>query len=432
MEEIVNEPIERAVVACCILDGRRAVDECFKRKVTEKSFDVIQNRIVFRACLRLYEAGKEIDLLTVGEDLHEHAELKKIGGYEALNAITNTIETAVALPEFIEKLKRYELFRNLLCVFMKAHKFVEEGSCEPLDLATRVAGKLKELINEYATSDNRAISEVVQNASIELMDANDPKNKPIMTGFRALDGIMGGLRRGEFIVIAARPSVGKTAFAFNIAENVARSKEPHSILFFSMEMTAIQLGKRMLRDYFSGSWNNVFGCYANKECSETQISRYVDALKSCPIRIDETGRLTTDELYRRIAIEAKKGNADVVIIDYLQLLKMPGKVTRYEQMTEISFQLKAIAKEFHIPLIALSQLNRMSCKDPSRPNLHDLRESGAIEQDADVVLLLGRGDKDNEETKRHMYVAKNRNGETGYIPMEFDGRHTRFYESSRS
>lgn len=430
MKETANERIECAVLACCILDGRRAVDECFKQKITEESFEAPQNRIVFRACLRLYEAGKEINVLTIAEDLREHTELEKIGGYPILNAITDTIETTFGLSEFIGKLKRYELFRNLSCVFMKAHEIAENHSNEPLDLATRVANKLKELINEHAISDNCAISEVVQNAAFELMNANDPKNKPIMTGFRALDGMTGGLRRGEFIVIAARPSVGKTALAFNIAENIAKNQEPHSVLFFSIEMTATQLGKRMLRDYFSGSWNGVFGCFMDKEYTEAQALKCVDSLKNCPIQIDETGKLTIDELYRRIAIEVKKGNADVVIIDYLQLLKTTGKLARYEQMTEISFQLKAIAKEFHIPLIALSQLNRMSCKDPSKPNLHDLRESGAIEQDADVVLLLGRSDKEHEGTKRHVYVAKNRNGETGYIPMEFNGSRTRFYEVS--
>jgi replicative DNA helicase len=270
----------------------------------------------------------------------------------------------------------------------------------------------------------------VQNAAIELMNANKPENMPIMTGFETLDGITGGLRRGEFIVIAARPSVGKTALAFNIAENVAKSKKPHSVLFFSMEMTAIQLGKRMLRDCFSGDWNGVFGCFMEKENTEKQTLRYVNTLKNCPIRIDETGKLTLDELCRRISLEAEKGNADVVIIDYMQLLKTTERQTRYEQMTEISFRLKAMAKEFHIPLIALSQLNRASCKDPSKPNLHDLRESGAIEQDADMVLLLGKEDKEGKETERYVYVAKNRNGRTGYVSMKFDGNRTRFYEVS--
>ena len=430
MEEIASERMERAVVACCILDGRQAVTECLRQKVTAKSFWVPRNCIVFQACLRVCEARKEIDLLTVGEDLREHAELEKIGGYACLNAITDEIDCTVGLWEYIKKLKKYELLRELRGVFVKACESVERCIVEPLNLVTRVAKKLDELASEYAVSDNCAISEVVQNAAIELMNANKPENMPIMTGFKTLDDITGGLRRGEFIVIAARPSVGKTALAFNIAENVAKSEKPHSVLFFSMEMTATQLGKRMLRDYFSGNWNGVFGCFMEKENTEKQTLRYVNTLKNCPIRIDETGKLTLDELYRRISLEVEKGNADVVIIDYMQLLKTTEKQTRYEQMTEISFRLKAMAKEFHIPLIALSQLNRASCKDPSKPNLHDLRESGAIEQDADVVLLFGREDKDCEETKRHVYVAKNRNGRTGYVPMEFDGNRTRFYEVS--
>jgi replicative DNA helicase len=172
----------------------------------------------------------------------------------------------------------------------------------------------------------------------------------------------------------------------------------------------------------------LFGCFANRELAEAQTLRYVDALKNCPIRIDETGRLTLSELYRRVSIEAKKGNADIVIIDYLQLLRTTEKFTRYEQVTEISFQLKAMAKEFNITLVALSQLNRASCKDPSKPSLHDLRESGAIEQDADVVLLLGRPDEEGKEAERHVYVAKNRNGNTGYVRMTFDGSRTRFCE----
>ena len=188
----------------------------------------------------------------------------------------------------------------------------------------------------------------------------------------------------------------------------------------------MQLGKRMLRDHFSEGWSGLFGCFANKEFAEAQTSRYVDALKNCPIRIDETGRLTISELYRRVSIEAKKGNADIVIIDYLQLLRTTEKLTRYEQVTEISFQLKAMAKEFNITLIALSQLNRASCKDPSKPSLHDLRESGAIEQDADVVLLLGRPDEDGKEAERHVYVAKNRNGPVGTITLHFDREHMLF------
>lgn len=425
---IFNERIERAVLACCLIDGRRVIEECFNEKVSAQSFYIPTHCDIFRACLSLYEAKKEINSLTVGEHLREGGNLGRIGGYECLNSISDEVETTAGIFQYIQSLKKYELFRNLQCIFTKANEVIEQQDAEPLEIAMGVAKEIKELMNEHAVSDNYLISEVVQNAANELANANDPKNKPIMTGFKKLDGTMGGLRRGEFVVIAARPSVGKTAFALNIAENVAKSQNQPHVLFFSMEMTAVQLGKRMLRDRFSEGWNGLFGCFANRELAETQISRYVDALKNCPIRIDETGRLTLSELYRRVSVEAKKGNADIVIVDYLQLLRTTGNLTRYEQVTEISFQLKAMAKEFNITLIALSQLNRASCKDPSKPNLHDLRESGAIEQDADVVLLLGRPDEDGKEAERHVYIAKNRNGNTGYIQMTFDGNRTRFYE----
>lgn len=423
-----NERMERAVLACCLIDGRRVVEECFNKKVSERSFYIPTHCVIFRACLLLYEAKKEIDLLTVGECLREHGELGKVGGYECLNDISDELEVTTGLFEYIQSLKKYELFRSFQRIFTKANEAVEQQGAEPFEIAMGVTKEIKELMNEHAVSDNYLISEVVQNAAIELSNTSDPKNKPIMTGFKKLDGTMGGLRRGEFVIIAARPSVGKTAFALNIAENIAKNQNQPHVLFFSMEMTAVQLGKRMLRDHFSEGWSGLFGCFANRELAEAQTSRYVDALKNCPIRIDETGRLTLSELYRRVSIESKKGNADIVIIDYLQLLRTTEKLTRYEQVTEISFQLKAMAKEFNITLVALSQLNRASCKDPSKPSLHDLRESGAIEQDADVVLLLGRPDEDGKEAERHVYVAKNRNGNTGYVRMTFDGSRTRFYE----
>lgn len=423
-----NERIERAVLACCLIDGRLAVEECFNKKVSERSFYIPTHCDIFRACLSLYEAKKEINSLTVGEHLREHGNLGRIGGYECLNDITDEIEVTTGLFEYIQSLKKYELFRSFQRIFTKANEAIEQQDTEPFEIAMGVTKEIKELINEHAVSDNYLISEVVQNAAIELSNTSDPKNKPIMTGFKKLDGTMGGLRRGEFVIIAARPSVGKTAFALNIAENIAKNQSQPHVLFFSMEMTAVQLGKRMLRDHFLDDWNGLFGCFANRELAEAQTLRYVDALKNCPIRIDETGRLTLSELYRRVSIEAKKGNADIVIIDYLQLLRTTEKFTRYEQVTEISFQLKAMAKEFNITLVALSQLNRASCKDPSKPSLHDLRESGAIEQDADVVLLLGRPDEEGKEAERHVYVAKNRNGNTGYVRMTFDGSRTRFYE----
>jgi replicative DNA helicase len=423
-----NERMERAVLACCLIDGRRAVEECFDKKVSAQSFYIPTHCDIFRACLSLYEAKKEINSLTVGEHLREHGNLGRIGGYECLNDITDEIEVTTGLFEYIQSLKKYELFRSFQRIFTKANEAIEQQDTEPFEIAMGVTKEIKELINEHAVSDNYLISEVVQNAAIELSNTSDPKNKPIMTGFKKLDGTMGGLRRGEFVIIAARPSVGKTAFALNIAENIAKNQSQPHVLFFSMEMTAVQLGKRMLRDHFLDGWNGLFGCFANRELAEAQTLRYVDALKNCPIRIDETGRLTLSELYRRVSIETKKGNADIVIIDYLQLLRTTEKFTRYEQVTEISFQLKAMAKEFNITLVALSQLNRASCKDPSKPSLHDLRESGAIEQDADVVLLLGRPDEEGKEAERHVYVAKNRNGNTGYVQMTFDGNRTRFYE----
>lgn len=425
-----NERMERAVLACCLIDGRRAVEECFNKKVSIRSFYIPTHCVIFRTCLLLYEAKKEINVLTVAEYLNEHGELGKVGGYECLNDISDEIETTAGFSQYIQYLKKYELFRSFQRIFTKANEAVEQQYAEPFEIAIGVTKEIKELMNDHAVSDNYLISEVVQNAAIELANTSDPKNKPIMTGFKKLDGTMGGLRRGEFVIIAARPSVGKTAFALNIAENVAKSQNQPHVLFFSMEMTAVQLGKRMLRDHFLDGWNGLFGCFANRELAEAQTSRYVDALKNCPIRIDETGRLTLSELYRRVSIEAEKLNADIVIIDYLQLLRTTEKLTRYEQVTEISFQLKAMAKKFNITLIALSQLNRASCKDPSKPNLHDLRESGAIEQDADVVLLLGRPDEDGKEAERHVYVAKNRNGNTGYVRMSFDGNRTRFYEAS--
>lgn len=423
-----NERMERAVLACCLIDGTPAVEECFNKKVSAQSFYIPTHCDIFRACLSLYKTKKEINSLTVGEHLRESGNLGRIGGYECLNSISDELETTAGIFQYIQSLKKYELFRSFQRIFTKANEAVEQQDAEPFEIAMGVTKEIKELMNEHAVSDNYLISEVVQNAAIELSNTDDLRNKPIMTGFKKLDSTMGGLRRGEFVVIAARPSVGKTAFALNIAENVAKSQNQPHVLFFSMEMTAVQLGKRMLRDHFSEGWSGLFGCFANKEFAEAQTSRYVDALKNYPIRIDETGRLTTSELYRRVSIEAKKGNADIVIVDYLQLLRTTGNISRYEQVTEISFQLKAMAKEFDITLIALSQLNRASCKDPSKPNLHDLRESGAIEQDADVVLLLGKPDEEGKETERHVYVAKNRNGNTGYIRMTFDGSRTRFCE----
>ncbi len=440
-----NVDFEQALLACCILEGGQdTVPACMQGKITCDSFYVPAHRVIWQAIIDLFSDNSPINELILSDKLDSHHQLASIGGVGYINRICDRIDTPAHIVHYIKRVRDLELIRRVIDASMKniARAYSDN---EDLD------GFIEQAENDiFAISDDRLSDAAVRvdkplDAAVNTLQLMLQRKGDIVgvaSGFTDLDKMLFGFREGDMIVIAARPSMGKTSLAMNIAENVVlpdkKTREPVGTLFFSLEMSSEQLAMRLLCGRAGVNMTKLREGFISKKASES-LMHSANELKSAPLWIDESTNLTILEIRAKARRLQSKESIGLIIIDYLQLINGDGRLPREQQISEISRGIKAMAKELKVPVIVLSQLNRESEKERRQPRLSDLRESGAIEQDADVVMLLSKqqfsssGEDSQEQQQffsdvvpRELIIAKQRNGPVGIVPLTFIKNLTRF------
>ncbi|MDB6113611.1 MAG: dnaC [Lacunisphaera sp.] len=430
---------EEHVIACCLLDGSDTIARCLEARVSADSFYFPANRLLFEVIVELYQKGSAVMLETLAEELKTRRQIEAVGGFAYLMQVTGKIPTTAHAGYFIEKVREKHLLRELI-----------KAATGAVEQAYQFTGGLEEFVDKVETDlfkvTQDRVSDSAQEIKESIKEANTVIAKLLMkkgeltgvtSGFKDLDAMTFGFQKQEMIVIAARPSMGKTSFALNVAEAAAMPKagkgEPVATLIFSLEMSSSQLALRMLCARSRVNMKLLRdGLVARDGREVNALGQAAEEFKKTPILVDDSSNLTIMEMRakaRRIYARKKLG---LIIVDYLQLVSgSDPRAPREQQVAEVSRGLKAMAKELDLPVIVLSQLNRSSEKENRTPRLSDLRESGSIEQDADVVLMLSRP-KDADEkfqtaaSAADLIVAKQRNGPVGDLKLTFLQEITRF------
>ena len=455
-----NVEAERAVLGSILLDatGRnedRVIDLCLSGGIAAGSFYDPRNREIYSVIAEMKRASLPVDLLTLVERLRAVGKLEAVGGIGYLQSLVDQTPTTIHAEYYISILRGKQLRRLMIDRSQKTiERCFDEGEYPD---PQAVLGEAEKDFLELGVTGGVTMpwSDAVE-ASFKrinrMFDSNGHNLEGLPTGFRYLDEKLQGLKSAEMIVIAARPSVGKTSLAMNIAECCALGRDinnvpirydnarPHPVLIFSLEMPVESLTKRMV----SGRAQVDVWRLNRGLCHKDEKERYfqnlqvaADDLRKAPIFVDDTASLDVMDLRARARRMKKSHGIELIVIDYLQLCRCNefARQGRQIEVSQISQQIKAMAKELKIPVIVLSQLSRANEQRDlkfEKPKLSDLRDSGAIEQDADVVFLLRRPSRNSndpdhaDETLAFVDVAKNRNGETGEVKMNFFKTFTRF------
>ena len=404
--------------------------------LTSDDFFDERHKEIFAGAMDLYGKRSSIDVLTLTNNLKEKGLLNAVGGSSYLTELTNFVPTAAHALEYAKIIEAKAIRRRII---KASHEIAELGQRETENvqgLIEMAETKLFEVSSNQIKQDIVSLEDILDESFERLDELHKDKGtiRGIPTGFKDLDNILAGLQRSDLIVIAARPSMGKTALALNIAHNVAL-KANQSVLLFSLEMSKEQLVDRLLAaESGVNAWNLRTGNMSDSDFEK--IGQAMGALSEAEIYIDDSPGITVSDLRTKARREAHKRPIGLIIVDYLQLISggsrfMSDSGNRVQEISEISRGLKGVARELNVPLIALSQLSRsVESRSPQIPQLADLRESGSIEQDSDVVAFIYREDYYNPETDRKnitdILVKKHRNGPTGTIELYFDRDKQRF------
>jgi replicative DNA helicase len=441
-----SEDAEKGVLCSLLLDPREVSDMC-RSVLSESAFYIPAHAIVFQTILELVDSGRSIDFVIVRQALRDRSALEEIGGVEALSELLNFIPTAANAEFYIKIVREKFMLRRLIQTCGKiAQECYEEQQDEIAELMDRAENAMFQITSDGPEFQTVSMKTRVLDAVDRIASIYQARGEiaGLSTGFSDLDKLTGGLQPGEMIVLAGRPSMGKTALAMNIAEYVASElKKPVAI--FSLEMGADKLAERMLCSRAKIDLQKLRDGFF-RERDFTALTQVASQIADAPLYVDDSANLTIAELKARARRLKSRHDIQLVVIDYLQLLRAVSRKAqenRQIEITEISCGIKALAKELRIPVIVLAQLNRQPearVKEGGRPRLSDLRESGSIEQDADVVGLLYRAeyyeaDEDVRTEKAgeaELILAKQRNGPTGEVPLTFLRQFTRFENRARA
>ena len=438
---------EQGVLGCVLLSPNECLGECIeKMKAGADVFYDLRHRTLFETLVEMYDAKTPIDLITLQQNLKDKQQLEGIGGLAYLSTLPDAVPSAANLSYYLDIIREKFVLRKMIqtCTEVVARVYEHEGEVdELLDTVERDVLRITEAHVESATS---TMKDLVHRAigKIEEYHKNQGMLTGISTGFPDMDKMTTGMHEGEMIVIAARPSMGKTSLAMNIAESVALDQKlPVGV--FSLEMTADSLVLRMLCSRSRVNLRNIRdGFLAERDFPK--LTGAAGKLAAAPLFIDDTSGLSILQLRAKARRMWQQYGIKLFVIDYLQLLNSTSRraENRQQEIADISGGLKSLAKELKVPVIVLSQLNReLEKRGPGeRPRLSDLRESGSIEQDADLVGLLYKetknkdDDAENNEPEQEavpvkLYIAKQRNGPTGDVDLTFLKSYTRFESAAK-
>lgn len=434
--------LEEAVLGAIMLESGK-LSEVLEIIQSADCFYVDANQKIYAAIRRLFDSGTPVDLLTVTEELRKSNELEIVGGGYYVTRLTMSVVTSAHVESHarivMEKFIQRELIRISGAVIADAY----EDSTDVFDLLDKAESGLYEITDKHLRKNFKSLKEVLVRTVAEIEEA---KNKAdditgVPTGFKALDRITSGWQKNALIIVAARPAMGKTAFCLNLAMNAALNVgKPFPVAFFSLEMGAGELVKRMLSAQTEVSMDAITKGRM-QEHEFIQMTQRMNKLAAAPIFLDDQAALNIFELRAKARRLKQRNDIQMIVIDYLQLMQGDANKggNREQEISKISRDLKSLAKELEIPIIALSQLNRgvESRKESKVPQLSDLRESGAIEQDADMVMFLYRqeyyGIQNDEmgvpvEGETSIHIAKNRSGQTDTVKVRFIKEYQKFVD----
>ncbi len=426
---------EQALLGCLLMDTKIQVE--ISAYLTEEDFYAESHKNIFSAMLDIIKLNLPVDLVTLTDFLDKQGLLEQSGGINYITELTNVMPSTANYKKYLDIVKRDSLLRRLI----KGSAEIVDVCKSSMDKGTALSFAEKtvyDISNQEDTSEMVKIGSILNDVMFKIDERTRDKSvlKGISTGFKRLDYITNGLHPSELIIIAARPAVGKTSFAMNIIENVAL--QGYSCAVFSLEMGKEQIGERMLCSVAGVSMENVKKGVLNKT-EWLKIQKAKQQLNEAKIHIDDSAVIRPRELISKCRRIKNKHGLDLVMVDYIGLMT-PDKVrnsdSRQNEISEISRSLKILAKELEVPVLALSQLNRAVETRKGRPQLSDLRESGAIEQDADIVMFIHRPDKSASEKEiaegkvqknvAEILIEKHRSGPTGMVKLYFKGECTKF------
>lgn len=426
-----NIDAEKSLLGAVLIDEETLAD--ISEHVTARDFYDRRHSIIYDAMMRLFEKHKPVDLLTLTEELKAKKELDTIGGSAYLTELTNYVPTAAHAEAYAELVSQKAVRRRLIKASGDISELGYNEESTTQELLQQAEAELFSVSDQSLKQDLISIESILTESfdRMEELHRNKGTLRGVQTGYRDLDNMTAGFQKSDLIILAARPAMGKTTLVTNLAYNVATIAK-QSVLFFSLEMSKEQLVDRMLADA-SGvdAWNIRTGNLSDEDFSK--ISEAMGELAEAPIFIDDTPGMTVLEMRTKARRAAHDHPLGLIIIDYLQLMQGSGRDggNRVQEVSEISRGLKLIARELNVPVIALSQLSRsVESRSPQIPQLADLRESGSIEQDADIVMFIYREAYYNPETEREnitdLIIAKHRNGPTGKVELYFHPERLRF------
>ncbi|WP_297568779.1 replicative DNA helicase [uncultured Anaerovibrio sp.] len=432
-----NIDAEQAVLGAMLIK-KEAIAEV-SQLLRPEDFYRDAHKIIYEAMLTLFNRNEPADIVTVTNYLNNESQLDKVGGIAFVTALANVVPTAANVIYHANIVREKADLRHLINTATDIAGMAYEAADDVADVIDKSEKMIMEVANRQNVSAFTPMKDIVIETfdKINLLYESKGGLTGIPSGFRDLDALTSGLQASDLILVAARPSMGKTAFTLNIAANVAL-KSKKTVAFFSLEMSKQQLVQRMLcSEGGIDSQKLKNGDLSNEDWDK--LVRTADRVSSAPLYIDDTAGITVMELRSKARRLKAEHGLDLIIIDYLQLMQGRGRGgsdNRQQEISEISRSLKAVARELNVPVIALSQLSRsVESRQIKRPMLSDLRESGSLEQDADIVMFLYREDYYDPETTNknitEVIVAKHRNGPVDTIKMFFTKQFTRFNDLSK-
>jgi replicative DNA helicase len=446
--EMGNKPpqaldVEEAVLGAMLIEPT-AVDEALD-ELSPNCFYSPQHKMVFEAMTELVNEHTAVDLLTVADKLKAKGNLEVVGGPVALANLSQKVGAAAHIEYYIKILKQKAIQRDLISASYDILKQSFDDSIKVDDLVDNAQSKIYAAIQSGTRKDVQDIGSII---TVAMDDIQDMQGKTglsgVPSGFASLDSYTMGWQKSDLIIIGARPSVGKTAFALNLARNAAVDHHM-PVAFFSLEMSSLQLAKRLMTSESGLPADKIKGGTKLESFEWEQLESRLKNLIKAPLYIDDTPSIPIMEFRAKAKNWVKNKGVSLIMVDYLQLMQGPAELRgmREQEVAAISRTLKGTAKELNVPIIALSQLSRNAVQrqgSNSQPQLSDLRESGSIEQDADMVLFIHRPDylglapSDDASNldigKTFVIIAKNRNGATGEIKMVFKPDQVKFMEEN--
>jgi replicative DNA helicase len=431
-----NIEAEQAVIGSCMLDQNAA----------SKSVEILRNasdfyreahQVIYNCILELMNKGDAVDILTVSNELKKAKKFDDIGGSVYLTGLLDVIPTTGNVEHYAKIIQEKAILRNLIYAGGSIADLGFNEEEEAASLLDRAESMIFKIAQERISEDFSPLQKILFDTYEKISELYSRRAHVtgVATHYRNLDYLTAGLQPSDLIILAARPGMGKTAFALNIALN-AITRDNRPVAVFSLEMSKEQLAQRLLCCHAGIDANRLRTGFL-AEADWPRLTRSMNELTEAPLYIDDTPNLSVLEMRSKARRLKKNYGLDLLIVDYIQLIRGSTRTdNRVQELSEISRQLKGLAKELHIPIICLSQLSRkVEERNDKRPLLSDLRESGAIEQDADIVMFIYRGqyyaNKDSSEAQDNtseIIIAKQRNGPLGVAKLGFLGQYTRFVD----